>query len=238
MSRAPASPASGIRRCRTKSSRPRPRMPNGPSGASLERRVSWSAPPAAPHSMRPFASRSGFRKAESWSSSRTVESDTWKNGIGRTDRDRDYRGRRPRHGGSRARGFPRGVLRLPPGPGRRATPGRGSERAKNVAVADRTRRYEIDPLELLHADDDARTRGLDLVGIYHSHPNHPAAPSEFDRSRASLWYAYVIVGVTDGTARMITAWRLDETSEQFLQEEIVGRGTKARSRGSRKKRLR
>src|SRR5205823_6407169 len=102
-------------------------MPNGPSGASLERRVSWSAPPAAPHSMRPFASRSGFRKAESWSSSRTVESDTWKNGIGRTDRDRDYRGRRPRHGGSRARGFPRGVLRLPPGPGRRATPGRGSE---------------------------------------------------------------------------------------------------------------
>ena len=124
--------------------------------------------------------------------------------------------------------------------GRLSEPRRVEEakRAKNVAVAERTRRYEIDPLELLHADDDARTRGLDLVGIYHSHPNHPAAPSEFDRSRASLWYAYVIVGVTDGTARMITAWRLDETSEQFLQEEIVGRGTKAHSRGSRKKRLR
>ncbi len=58
-----------------------------------------------------------------------------------------------------------------------------AKRAKNVAVADRTRRYEIDPLELLHADDDARTRGLDLVGIYHSHPNHPAAPSEFDGDR-------------------------------------------------------
>ena len=113
-----------------------------------------------------------------------------------------------------------------------------AKRAKNVAVADRTRRYEIDPLELLHADDDARARGLDLVGIYHSHPNHPAAPSEFDRSRASPWYAYVIVGVTDGTAKEITAWRLDESTKQFLQEGIVVRGTKAHSRESRKKKLR
>src|SRR5205823_732579 len=65
--------------------------------------------------------------------------------------------------------------------GRLSEPRRVEEakRAKNVAVADRSRRYEIDPLELLHADDDARARGLDLVGIYHSHPNHPAAPSEF-----------------------------------------------------------
>src|SRR5439155_263958 len=51
-----------------------------------------------------------------------------------------------------------------------------ARRGKNVATEDRASRYIVDPLEMLHVDDDARTKGMDLIGIYHSHPNHPAPP--------------------------------------------------------------
>src|SRR5437879_4236968 len=65
-----------------------------------------------------------------------------------------------------------------------------ARRGKNIATEDRARRYVVDPIEMLHVDDDARTKGMDLIGIYHSHPNHPAVPSEFDRSRATPWSTY------------------------------------------------
>ncbi|HKW43733.1 MAG TPA: M67 family metallopeptidase [Thermoplasmata archaeon] len=93
-------------------------------------------------------------------------------------------------------------------------------RAKNVAAVDRNRRYEIDPLELLHADDAARTKRADLIGIYHSHPNHPAKPSEFDRSRATSWYTYVILAIVDETPKELTAWHFDDTTKSFLSEEL------------------
>jgi proteasome lid subunit RPN8/RPN11 len=96
-----------------------------------------------------------------------------------------------------------------------------ARRAKNVATEDRVRRYVIDPLELLHSDDDARGRGLDVVGIYHSHPNHPAAPSEFDRSRATPWYTYVILKVVDQKPREMTAWRFDDSTQRFEPEELI-----------------
>ena len=95
--------------------------------------------------------------------------------------------------------------------------------AKNVAKEDRSRRYVVDPLELLHADEEARAKGLELVGIYHSHPNHPAEPSDFDRSRAAGWYSYLILSVRDREPREFTAWRFDDSSGRFHSEEIVGR---------------
>ena len=96
-------------------------------------------------------------------------------------------------------------------------------RAKNVAPVNRNRRYEIDPLDLLRADDAARTKDSDLVGIYHSHPNHPAKPSEFDRSRATSWYTYVILAIVDGIPRELSAWRFDDTTKSFLSEELGAR---------------
>jgi len=107
-----------------------------------------------------------------------------------------------------------------------------ARRAKNVATEDRVRRYVIDPLELLHADDEARGRGLDVVGIYHSHPNHPAAPSEFDRSRATPWYTYVILSIVDRKPREMTAWRFDDSTIRFEPEEILRGRSKATSRRS------
>ena len=102
--------------------------------------------------------------------------------------------------------------------------------AKNMAVEDRARRYVIDPLELLHADEEARARHLDLIGIYHSHPNHPAVPSEFDRARAASWYSYVILGIRDRRPGDVTAWRFDESSRRFESEEILIRSDRLRSR--------
>ena len=103
--------------------------------------------------------------------------------------------------------------------GRMSEPRRAveSRRARNVATEDRSRRYTIDLLELLRADDDARKKRLDLIGIYHSHPDHPAAPSEFDRSRATSWYSYVIVSVVDRQPKETTAWSFDE-AERVLQQ--------------------
>jgi proteasome lid subunit RPN8/RPN11 len=95
-----------------------------------------------------------------------------------------------------------------------------ARRAKNTAVEDRARRYVIDPLELLHTDEDARAKHLDLIGIYHSHPGHPAVPSEFDRSRAASWYSYVILSIQDGQPGELTSWRYDESTRRFMPEEI------------------
>lgn len=79
----------------------------------------------------------------------------------------------------------------------------------------RPRRYELDPRELLDAEDDADRRGLDVLGVYHSHPDHPARPSETDRSLALPWYVYVIVSVERGRAVDRTAWRLADDRGRF-----------------------
>ena len=96
-----------------------------------------------------------------------------------------------------------------------------SRRAKNTAPENRPRRYIIDPLEHLHADDEARKQSLELIGIYHSHPNHPAAPSEFDRSRAASWYSYLILRVVDRKPKELTAWLYDESAGQFREEKLA-----------------
>jgi proteasome lid subunit RPN8/RPN11 len=54
-------------------------------------------------------------------------------------------------------------------------------------------RYELDPADILAADRRARARGLDVVGFWHSHPDHPARPSQFDSDRSWVDYAYLIV---------------------------------------------
>jgi proteasome lid subunit RPN8/RPN11 len=80
--------------------------------------------------------------------------------------------------------------------------------AENVAAAERHRdRYVVDPLAILRADRQARDAGLEIVGFYHSHPDHPAIPSATDGELAWPAYLYVIVSVErEGVAGM-RAWR-------------------------------
>ena len=56
-------------------------------------------------------------------------------------------------------------------------------------------RFLIDPLDQLRVEKDARKRRLDVLGYYHSHPDHPARPSVYDRDHAWPWYSYVIIAL-------------------------------------------
>jgi proteasome lid subunit RPN8/RPN11 len=94
-------------------------------------------------------------------------------------------------------------------------------RLENERQDSRHNRFLITPETLLKADRDARFRGLDVVGFYHSHPNAPARPSEFDREHAWPTYSYIIVSVVDGVSRDITSWTLADDRGRFDPEEIV-----------------
>ena len=84
----------------------------------------------------------------------------------------------------------------------------------------KSQRYWIDPRELLAAQRYARDRKLDIIGIYHSHPDHPASPSECDRSLAWPEYSYLIVSVQKGKATDLKSWRLD-LHHQFQPEPLT-----------------
>ncbi len=80
-------------------------------------------------------------------------------------------------------------------------------------------RFSIAPDVMLKAQKDARDRNLNIIGIYHSHPDHPAVPSEFDRAIAWQQYSYIIVSVQQGKACDLKSWSLDD-NHQFQPEEI------------------
>ncbi|MGA2076803.1 MAG: M67 family metallopeptidase [Terriglobia bacterium] len=81
-------------------------------------------------------------------------------------------------------------------------------------------RFLIDPLEQLRMEKDARSRGLDVLGYYHSHPDHPARPSVYDREHAWPWYSYIIVAVERGVAKDLTCWVLAEDGGVFNPESV------------------
>lgn len=82
------------------------------------------------------------------------------------------------------------------------------------------RRFLIDPAEFKRAHDYAHQLGLGVIGTYHSHPNHPAQPSEFDRQYAFPWgFSCVIVSVNEGKASQLYSWILD-SQDQPQREEL------------------
>lgn len=84
----------------------------------------------------------------------------------------------------------------------------------------RHNRFLISPETVLAAEKQARQLGLDVVGYYHSHPDHPAVPSEFDRSHAWPGMSYVIVSVEDGEPVATRSWRLVEDRTHFEEESL------------------
>jgi proteasome lid subunit RPN8/RPN11 len=80
-------------------------------------------------------------------------------------------------------------------------------------------RFSIAPQVMLWAQKEARNRNLNIIGIYHSHTDHPAVPSEFDRVIAWPQYSYIIVSVRQGLACDLKSWSLDD-NQQFQPEEI------------------
>ena len=80
--------------------------------------------------------------------------------------------------------------------------------------------FTISPQEMLKAQKEGRDRNLVIIGIYHSHPDHPALPSEFDRIYAWSGYSYVIISVEKGKATDLQNWSLDD-DQQFQPEELI-----------------
>lgn len=92
---------------------------------------------------------------------------------------------------------------------------------RNANTASPENRFDFDPQEHLAAQRQARERGLEVVGFYHSHPNHPARPSQYDLEHAA-WpgYSYLIVRVQQGQAQDINSYELAEDRSHFIQEPI------------------
>jgi proteasome lid subunit RPN8/RPN11 len=79
-------------------------------------------------------------------------------------------------------------------------------------------RFSVDPRDVIEAERVAHARGLNVIGWYHSHPDHPAKPSEYDREHAWPWYSYIIVRVQERVAQEMTSWRLQEDRGSYTQE--------------------
>lgn len=81
-------------------------------------------------------------------------------------------------------------------------------------------RFEITPQMMLEAEIYARKNSLDIVGFYHSHPDCPAVPSEFDRAHALPVYSYIIVSVVKGQEQDVVSWELSVEDLHFYHEHI------------------
>ncbi len=90
--------------------------------------------------------------------------------------------------------------------------------ARNLNTERAHDRYELDPADQLGAETQARRAGLEVVGIWHTHPDHPAEPSETDRRAAWPGWSYLIASVRGGQVRDLRSWRL--TRNRFQEEEI------------------
>ncbi|MEM1320757.1 MAG: M67 family metallopeptidase [Bacteroidota bacterium] len=91
----------------------------------------------------------------------------------------------------------------------------------NSKDGDQRRRFEISPLDYLQAERYALENDLQLLGIYHSHPNHPAIASEHDLAKALPFFSYVIVSVNDGVAGDLKSWKLYDEQRAFFEERVA-----------------
>ena len=89
-------------------------------------------------------------------------------------------------------------------------------------------RFSVTSDDVRSAERAAKEQGLELIGWYHSHPDHPAKPSEFDREHAWPWYSYVIVSVAAGKPQDMTSWRLSDDRTHFRPEELSARASGSR----------
>ena len=84
----------------------------------------------------------------------------------------------------------------------------------------RHNRYLLSSEDYLKGEEQASRLGLEVLGVFHSHPNHPNLPSEYDRQWAWPNFSYLITSVMMGKARESRSWRLAEDRARFVEEEI------------------
>ena len=84
----------------------------------------------------------------------------------------------------------------------------------------RHNRYLLTAEDYMHGENEAARRGLDVLGVFHSHPDHPNQPSDFDRDWAMPWFSYIITSVHAGQATTSRSWRLAEDRSRFFEETL------------------
>ena len=95
------------------------------------------------------------------------------------------------------------------------------ERATNLNKERAADRYILDPKELNIIDKVARASSLEIIGFYHSHPDHTDRPSKYDREHGQAGYSYLIVSVMEGTDIAVRSWLFLEDDERFIEEKLV-----------------
>lgn len=82
------------------------------------------------------------------------------------------------------------------------------------------RRFRVNAADYRSAEKHAAERGAELLGFYHSHPDHPARPSQYDLDHAWPFFSYVIVSVRGGAPEDMTSWRLRDDRSAFDEEPL------------------
>ncbi|MFK7907141.1 MAG: M67 family metallopeptidase [Chitinophagales bacterium] len=90
----------------------------------------------------------------------------------------------------------------------------------NSKEGDQRRRFEISPFDYMKAERFALQNDLLLLGVYHSHPNHPSIASVHDLAKAMPYFSYVIISVVDGKLNTVQSWRLRDDVREFREEEV------------------
>lgn len=88
-------------------------------------------------------------------------------------------------------------------------------------------RFAVTSEDVREAEKVATAQGLEVIGWYHSHPDHPARPSDFDRDHAWPWYSYIIVSVHTGVPQDMTSWRLKDDRSGYFEEKILSQKVSA-----------
>jgi proteasome lid subunit RPN8/RPN11 len=95
-------------------------------------------------------------------------------------------------------------------------------RTENTHEGERERRFLIEPLQIKEFEERAAERDMELLGFYHSHPDHPAEPSEYDREHAWPYYSYVIASVGSDEVKDMRSWLLKDDRSGYNEEPILG----------------
>ena len=85
---------------------------------------------------------------------------------------------------------------------------------------ERGHRYRLDPQETLQAEQLAEQLGLEVIGVFHSHPDHPPTPSQYDLEWAVPWFVYLITSVENGSASDSRVWRMLENHSRMVEEVL------------------
>jgi proteasome lid subunit RPN8/RPN11 len=104
----------------------------------------------------------------------------------------------------------------------------GTRRVREIVILPNARedsarhnRFLITPEDYVQAELTADRLGLSLIGVFHSHPDHPNRPSEYDRDWAQPFFSYIITTVNAGRAAESRSWRLSEDRTQYSEEQII-----------------